>query len=32
VVEMNQQIFTNLDRMIGEVEKDQQEGGVPGAV
>jgi hypothetical protein len=25
VVETNQQILTNLDRMIGEVEKDQQE-------
>jgi hypothetical protein len=25
VVETNQQILTNLDRMISEVEKDQQE-------
>jgi ferredoxin len=26
VVEMNQQVLDNLDRMIGEVEKDEQEG------
>ena len=25
VVEMNQQVLTNLDRMISEVEKDDQE-------
>jgi hypothetical protein len=25
MVEMNQQILTNLDRMIGEVEKDQED-------